>query len=96
VKTKISLCKNIFSNVWDRDVWPPNSPDLNSLDYSIWSILESRVYATRHASLDLLKAALTKAWNEITVEELEGMVDNFPKRLRRCIQTKGGYFEQLL
>ena len=56
---------------------------------------EKSVY-TRHASLDSLKAALTKAWNEITVEELAGIADNFPKRLQRCIQTKGGHFEQLL
>ena len=25
-----------------RDAWPPNSPDLNPLDYSIWSILEQK------------------------------------------------------
>uniref|UniRef100_A0A914W1X8 Uncharacterized protein n=1 Tax=Plectus sambesii TaxID=2011161 RepID=A0A914W1X8_9BILA len=38
-KTSIFLCKSLFPDVWDRDVWPPNSPDPNPLDYSVWSIL---------------------------------------------------------
>src|SRR5688572_8182068 len=29
------------------EMWPPNSPDLNPLDYSIWSIMEQRVYQQR-------------------------------------------------
>lgn len=27
------------------DTWPPSSPDLNPLDFSLWSILESRAFA---------------------------------------------------
>jgi len=27
-----------------RDLWPPNSPDLNPVDYSIWRILQEKVY----------------------------------------------------
>lgn len=95
-KSTILLCKELFSDVWDKDVWPPNSPDLNPLDYSIWSILESRACATRHASVDSLKAALKKAWDEITAEEVAAIVDNFPRRLKACIAAKGSHFEKLL
>jgi len=28
-------------------LWPPNSPDLNPVDYPAWSVLEQRVYRTR-------------------------------------------------
>jgi len=28
-------------------LWPPNSPDLNSVDYTVWSVLQERVYRTR-------------------------------------------------
>jgi hypothetical protein len=28
--------------------WPPNSPDLNPLDYSVWSILEEKACAKPH------------------------------------------------
>ena len=26
------------------EIWPPNSPDLNPVDYSIWGMLQERVY----------------------------------------------------
>ena len=26
------------------DLWPPNSPDLNPVDYKIWGVMEDRVY----------------------------------------------------
>jgi len=25
-------------------LWPPNSPDLNPVDYKIWSLVQERVY----------------------------------------------------
>jgi len=28
------------------NMWPPNSPDLNPVDYAIWSIMQQRVYQT--------------------------------------------------
>jgi len=29
------------------EMWPPNSPDLNPVDYSIWVMLQERVYRSR-------------------------------------------------
>ena len=29
-------CKDNFPNFVDKDHWPPNSPDLNPLDYYTW------------------------------------------------------------
>jgi len=26
------------------DLWPPNSPDLNPVDYKIWYVMQDRVY----------------------------------------------------
>ena len=28
-------------------LWPPNNPDLNPVDYSIWSIMQEKVYKTK-------------------------------------------------
>uniref|UniRef100_A0A914DY47 Uncharacterized protein n=1 Tax=Acrobeloides nanus TaxID=290746 RepID=A0A914DY47_9BILA len=73
--------------------WPPNSPNLNPLDYSVWSILEEKACAKPHPNVESLKRALKKAWNEITLETLIKIVDNFPKRLKACMDAKGGHFE---
>ena len=32
-------CKDNFPSFIEKDNWPPNSPDLNRLDYSIWDEL---------------------------------------------------------
>ena len=95
-KTTMAVCEELFPNVWDKDVWPSNSPDLNPMDYSIWSILEKKACSTRHNTVDSLKRALKKAWTEITIEQLASIIDNFPKRLRACISASGGHFEKCL
>jgi len=28
----------------EPDMWPPNSPDLNLVDYTVWGALQQRVY----------------------------------------------------
>uniref|UniRef100_A0A914D0C7 DDE-1 domain-containing protein n=1 Tax=Acrobeloides nanus TaxID=290746 RepID=A0A914D0C7_9BILA len=80
---------------WRRadDEWSPNSSDLNPLDYSIWNILEAKACDTPYKTIESLKRALIKAWNEITLEQLASIIDNFPKRLKACVEAKGGYFE---
>ena len=40
--------------------WPPNSPDLNPLDYSVWSILEEKACQKPHTNVESLKKALKR------------------------------------
>lgn len=94
--TTLALCKSLFPKVWDKTVWPANSPDLNPMDYSVWSIFEKKVCSKRHSSVESLKRSLKKAWKEITVDTLSAIVDNFPKRLQACIDAEGDHFEHLL
>ena len=49
--------------------------------------------AKPHKDVESLKRALIKVWDEITVEMLEQIVDNFPKPLKACVEAKGGHFE---
>ena len=45
-----------------KDEWLSRSMDLNPLDFSVWSILESKVWRTPHDSLDNLKLELQREW----------------------------------
>jgi hypothetical protein len=36
---------------------------------------------------------LVKAWNAIPQEVIDRAVDDFPKRLKKCIDARGGHFE---
>jgi len=86
-------CEENFPDFLTVKEWPPYSPDLNPMDYSVWSILESRVCTTRFSSVAALKKKLLQEWDKITVEELRPICENFEKRLKLCIKAKGGYFE---
>ena len=62
--------------------WPPNSPDLNVMNYSIFSILEAEACLKPHQSIEKLKKSLVKAWNAIPQEIIDKVVDDFPKLLK--------------
>ena len=76
-----------------KEDWPVRSPDLNPLDYSIWSILEKRVCSTPHQTLESLKAKLIKEWDAIPQEMLHAVCSSFPDRLKGVVKNKGSYIE---
>jgi len=45
--------------------WPPNSPDLNPVDYKVWSIMQEKVYKKRITDIDELRARILTAWDEM-------------------------------
>lgn len=83
-----------FPDFITRDEWPSCSPDLSPLDYGIWSILEKNVCAKRHHSLQELQDTLVKAWDSVSLDIVKNVIDDFPKRLRLCVEARGGHFEQ--
>ena len=40
------------------DMWPPNSSDLNPIDYAIWFVIQQRVYETRVHDIGELRQRL--------------------------------------
>ena len=73
--------------------WPPSSPDLNPLDFSLWSILESRACSNSHRNLEGLWKTLCREWDLIPQEILRTAVEAVPRRLREVIKKRGGYIE---
>jgi len=41
--------------------WPPNSPDLNPVNYKMWATMQQRVYQTKIRSVDELRQVATIA-----------------------------------
>jgi hypothetical protein len=84
-----------MSKFWDKTVWPPSSPDLNPLDYSVWSVIEAKACKTPHSSVDTLKASITKAWRMMTKAYLIKTCHSFRRRVEAVIEMEGGNFEKL-
>ncbi|KAL7743869.1 hypothetical protein ACLKA6_000273 [Drosophila palustris] len=58
-------CKTHFPDFISSAEWPPYSPDLNPMDYCVWSILEARAYAKPHKSLEAVKQSLLLEWDRL-------------------------------
>uniref|UniRef100_A0A7I4Z6J4 DDE_3 domain-containing protein n=1 Tax=Haemonchus contortus TaxID=6289 RepID=A0A7I4Z6J4_HAECO len=77
-------CKSELPDFIPAEEWPASSPDLNPLDYNLWSYLESKACVTPHPNLDFLKAALIREWDEINDALLRPVIDAFPQATPRC------------
>ena len=54
-------CANNFPSFIQRDHWPPNSPDLNPLDYCLWDELGKTIKWNRVTSKKSLIVVLKRA-----------------------------------
>lgn len=77
-------------------LWPPNSPDLNPLDYKIWGIMQERVYRTAVNDVDELKKRLLDVWASFDQRIIDQSINEWSKRLHLCIRARGGHFEHLM
>ncbi|KAI6652422.1 hypothetical protein LOD99_7436 [Oopsacas minuta] len=53
------------SNFIHKEEWPPYSPYLNPMGYSVWSILENKAYSVSHNTVNSLKISLYREWEKI-------------------------------
>jgi hypothetical protein len=81
----------------DKDEWPPNSPDLNPLDFCIWGVMLQR-YETvqpKPTSTAELRTVLQMIWDAIPQRIIQDAVLSVRKRLQLCIKENGGHFQHL-
>jgi len=76
--------------------WPPNSLDLNPVDYTVWSVLQERVYRTKILDVDELKRRINSEWAALSDAVIERAVGEWRQRLRACVRAGGGHFEHML
>ena len=86
-------CTEHIFRFWYKEIWPPCSPDLNPMDFSVWSILEAKVCGKTHHSVDDLKQSLLRAWQKIPQEQLRVSAEDLRRKLQAVIKSNGGHFE---
>ena len=88
------LNRQLYLNLLQPQMWPPNSPDLNPVDFFVWAELERRVYKGRKiTSIESLKQAIEEEWEQFPQELINKAIDAFPLRLKRCVEAKGRHIE---
>jgi len=68
--------------------WPPNSPDLNPVDYSIWGAFQQLVYRHRRRIRDFehLIEVLQTCWEQIGQDVVDRAIGQLCKHCRSLLQ----------
>jgi len=78
------------------DIWPPNSPDLNPVDYKIWIVMQHRVHKKKAHDVAELRTRLIEVWAGMEQTIFDDAIDQWRRRFRSCVAAKGGHFEHSL
>ena len=78
-------CPMNFPFFIDKDHWPPNSPDLNPLDYSIWDVFVQQInwakVNSKKTLIDELKRSVKRIRDSVVLE----------RWTNRLSENKGNY-----
>ena len=75
--------------------WPPSSPDLNPLDYFIWSHVENITNITSHNTKVRLIATIRPVFAELPLALVKKACCQFGIRIEVVIEGEGGYIEKM-
>jgi len=75
---------------------PPNSPDLNPVDYAVWGALQQQVYHNwEFTTVDQLKQAIVEAWNKLLQRFIDRSIDEWHRCLTNVVQQQAGHIEHI-
>jgi inhibitor of nuclear factor kappa-B kinase subunit alpha len=80
-------------NFWSKETWPPSSPDLNPLDFSIWAYVQARACAHQHSNIESLKESVSKEWSKMPASYIRTVCSKFRPRIEAVIEAGGGYID---
>ena len=86
------MSANLHSHI-TPEFWPPNSPDLNPLDYYVWGVVERDTNKCPHNTLDSLKSAIKQVMVKMDKAMLTKACARFRPRIEAVIAAEGGFIE---
>ena len=85
----INQLKNLGITYIGPDKWPPNSPDLNPLDYFVWNEIEDRMKSRKFNGRDGLIKNIKATSNEISLKSIRDVIEKFRSRIYALEKNKG-------
>ena len=91
-KYTLSYLHDNVPELLEPEYWPPHSPNLNPLDYCVWSYMEAVVHKNQHVTdISQLKKLIVKEWKSIPQSVINDAIISFWKRVRMIIKADGGH-----
>jgi len=82
-----------FCDFTPPDVWPPNSPDLNPMDFYVWGAVERDTNRTACKSRDDLINRIKVVFTSLPKEVVKKSCSRFRGRIETVVEAKGGFIE---
>ena len=77
-------------------MWPPNSPDLDPVDYAVWGALQQQnQHNQKFTTVDQLKQGIVEEWNKLSQRFIDRGIDEWRRRLTRVVQQQGGHIKHI-
>ena len=95
------LSKTLKSRFVTGAQWPPNSPDLNPLDFYFWNQVKDKVYHKRHCApfqnLTELRQRITEVWDDCAhdLPTIRRAMKQFIPRVEAVVAKNGGSIKSL-
>jgi len=67
------------------DLWPPNSPDLNPVDYKIWGVMQDQ---KKVKDVNELRDRLVEVQAGLEQNVIDNAIDQWRRRLRACVRHR--------
>ena len=71
-------------------LWLSQSPDLNSIE-NLWWDIKKALRTRQNANLNELEMNVKHCWEQIAVDQCEGLVKIMPRRVQAVLTANGGY-----
>jgi hypothetical protein len=84
--------KEILSEVLEKEVWSPISPDSNHLDYLVWGNSELRVKAKPHNYTEDLIQKIKEVMGSLDRDTLTKAFKRYRSRIKAVVAAADGQF----
>jgi len=69
-------------------LWPPNSPDLNPVDYKIWAVMQEMMYKQKIRNVDELQECIVEPWDHLDQSVIDSAITQWCTRLQACVKSR--------
>ena len=83
-------CEKNLPSFITKNEWPPCSPNLNPMDFTVWGYLEKMACKKLYKNIEDLKKFLRKEQERIPLKIFCASVENVNRRLKATIEKKWG------
>lgn len=84
-------CRENLPFFWEKEVWPPSSPDCNPLDYFVWGVAERDVNRSPHTTKQSLITTIHEVFTNMSREDVKKACSRFRSRLEEVVAAEGDF-----